>query len=501
MTRRFHVVVVSLVCALFVAGCGGRTKSGVSGEAGAALVRSGALAYLAVDSDLGSNQWQKVDDLLHKFPGREKWLRALRRQLAQVGLEYGRDVKPGLGPEVDIAVVAGASPHDISYAWLTKPESVDKAKALARKLGETSSPPEQTVTRVVHGWVVVSDSAAKIDSTLKSGSQRSLADDAAFKEAIAKPPDDALAKAYVNGRRFADLIEAYLGAGAQTTAFGGSGLAPFGLAKVDWIAADLDAEDEGIHFEADVKGAGGRRLLGADRAYASKLISGVPADALVFASFRGGPLADQLRELRKNPEFGPGFGELERMLGLRLADLLSLFRNEVAFYVRRGPGLPEFSLALDTPDEARALATLDRLVAHVARLTGSRVSTEKQGGVRVKSIGLGRVTVHYAAFDGRVLVTTGPTGIADYRASGDKLSDASAYENARSGADVPDKTAGLLYVNLRDGVRLIEDYVGLAAGERVPAEVRENLKPLQSFVAFSTASGDVASVSAFLAIK
>src|ERR671933_1454605 len=81
MTRRFHVAVVALVCGVFVAGCGGTTKSGVSGESGASKVRSGALAYVAVDSDLASSQWKQVDDLLEKFPGHDQWLRSLEREL------------------------------------------------------------------------------------------------------------------------------------------------------------------------------------------------------------------------------------------------------------------------------------------------------------------------------------------------------------------------------------------------------------------------------------
>ncbi len=35
------------------------------------------------------------------------------------------------------------------------------------------------------------------------------------------------------------------------------------------------------------------------------------------------------------------------MLGLKLADLTSLFKNEVALYIRAGTPLPEFTLLLE----------------------------------------------------------------------------------------------------------------------------------------------------------
>jgi hypothetical protein len=127
------------------------------------------------------------------------------------------------------------------------------------------------------------------------------------------------------------------------------------------------------------------------------------------------------------------------------------------------------------------------------------MSEEDQGGVAVKSLSLGGVTVHWAGFGGRVLVTTAPTGIGDYRAAGDKLSDDPAFKHALAAAGAPDKAGGLVYVNLHDGVQLIENYLGISGGG-LPADVSANLKPLQSFVAYSTESGDLTKFAAFLEI-
>jgi hypothetical protein len=133
-------------------------------------------------------------------------------------------------------------------------------------------------------------------------------------------------------------------------------------------------------------------------------------------------------------------------------------------------------------------------------LAHATLGEEQQGGLDVTTLNLGRVTVRWAGFDGRVLLTTAPTGIADYRASGDKLGDDSTFKDALDAAGAPDETNGVFYVNIADAVELVKSYAGLAGGN-LPPEVQENLKPLGSFLAFGTSSGDLTKTAAFLEIK
>src|SRR5262249_59522214 len=81
-----------------------------------------------------------------------------------------------------------------------------------------------------------------------------------------------------------------------------------------------------------------------------KVMAGAPADAIAFLSFHGSGAASQLDRLRQNPMFSMALAEIERELGMSLDSLYALFGHEVAFYVRRGPGLPEFSLVLEEHD-------------------------------------------------------------------------------------------------------------------------------------------------------
>jgi hypothetical protein len=126
MSRLLRLAAVAAVCtvvAAVAAACGGTTKTGVGGDAGAALLNSDALAYVSVDSDLTSDQWRQVDKLLEKFPGRDTLLDSIRRGLDEKQLDYARDIGPALGPEVDAAVYPGSTADDVAVVVLTKPDS------------------------------------------------------------------------------------------------------------------------------------------------------------------------------------------------------------------------------------------------------------------------------------------------------------------------------------------------------------------------------------------
>jgi hypothetical protein len=147
-----------------------------------------------------------------------------------------------------------------------------------------------------------------------------------------------------------------------------------------------------------------------------------------------------------------------------------------------------------------ALMTIDRLSVRVAKLTSARLGIEHEDGLDVETLDFGPVTVRWAGFDGRVLLTTSPTGITDYRSSGDKLSDDSSYRQALDNAGAPDATNGLAYLKVGDIARLIANYAGIA-GSEIPPELEPNLKPLRSFVAYTGSDGDLTTFSAFLEIK
>jgi hypothetical protein len=474
--------------ALAVAGCGGR--AGVSGQSGASLLRADTLAFVSIDSDLGSAQWQQTDELLKKFPARAKLLAYLRGELKKNGLTYEDDLAPALGPEVDVAV--GDVPASPAFAVMTKPDDADKLKALVAKLNKDESRP--AVYREVNGWYLVSQSQAMIDRLLKSGSESSLADEHAFTDAMNEVAGDGLVKAYVNG--------AQLGRALSAIPSGGAAASGLGLDKLEFLAATLTAESDGVRLSGAGKGEGIQKLPGGG-SFAPKLVADIPAGALAVLDFRGGELGSgALQSLRSNPLFQQGLQQLEQKLGVTLDEVLALFRGEVAFYVRPGAPIPELTLVTESSDEQQAFAIVDKLVTHIAALTHAQVSfsTTQQDGVSVKTADFGRFTIQYAAFAGKLVVTSGPSGIRDLRSSGDKLPGDPVYKDARNAAGAPGETSGFLYVNLQDSIRLIAAFLG-TRGTNVPSDLQPNLEPLRSLFAYATAEGNVGKLTAFLQLK
>jgi hypothetical protein len=196
----------------------------------------------------------------------------------------------------------------------------------------------------------------------------------------------------------------------------------------------------------------------------------VPADAFAFLSLQGEGLRRQLEAIRGNPLFAKGLRELEREYGIELDEVLSLLDGEVAFYARPGLPMPEFTLLLATTNEAGTKAAVERVLRRAPDQPSLSVST----------------------LDGIVVVSTAPDPLDNLRGSGAKLPDADTFEDALDAADVPERYTGLAYVDVK--------VAGLIAAFAGSAEVRRNLEPLRSLVAFGTKEGDEISARAVLEI-
>jgi len=492
-TPRFLTAALLATLAVGLAGCGGGVATtSASGDSGSKLVRSDALAFVAVDSDLGSSQWQQLDELSKKFPGRSKALAQLKQGLAENGVDYEQDVKPALGPEVDIVAISGPGANQTSAVALTKPKDAAKFKALIAKLNAHDQDPsaKPAVYKAIDdGWYAVSESQAQIDAALTDSGGAALSDNSTFKAALEKLPGEALVKAYVDGRQLNALIQAQSQKSASP--FDPSTL---GLDKLEFVAASTSAESDGIRARGVTSGAD---VGGGD--FSSKLLDGVPGDALAFLNFRGAGTTDQLKKLEANPTVVQALAQIQAVLGVSLDDILALLHNEVALYVRPGAGIPEVTLALETKDQAAALSTLDRLAARLAATTGSQVQPGKQGDHGIKTVDLGQIAIHYGGLGDKVVITTGVNGIADY-GSGSKLTDSADFKQAKSAAEMPDSTGGFFYLDLKNSIPLLEGLAGLA-GQTPPAEVTENVRPLRSFLAWMEGSGSTRTFDAFLEIK
>ena len=473
-----------LALAALLAGCGSASKTSSSGSsipAGASVVRTGVVAFVSVDSDTGSSQWQQLDKLAQKFPGRDDLVARLKQKLTAKGVDYDTDVKPALGPELDVGVVSEGTNASTKAVALTKPDDPAKFKALVAKLNASGSG-SKAVYREVDGWYALSDSDRAIALVLEGNAP--LADDPAFKEAMGKLPGDALAKVYLDGQRLNALV-------SQSSSSSGATL---GLDTLKYITASASAEDDGVR----IHGASSGGPAGSGD-FASALIGGVPGDAFAFLDFKGQGTTDQLDKLKSNPQIAPALKQLHETLGVSLDQLLALLSGEVAFYARPGAVIPELTLALDPKDESQALSTLDTIAARLAAMSGGHVEPGTQGGHPVKTVNLGQFAIHYGSVDGKVLITSGVSGIADY-GEGDHLPDSDDFKQAQDAAGMPDSTGGVMYIDLKDALPLLEGFASLS-GQSLPSSTTENLRPLRSFLAWTNGSGETRTFDAFLEIK
>jgi hypothetical protein len=185
-------------------------------------------------------------------------------------------------------------------------------------------------------------------------------------------------------------------------------------------------------------------------------------------------------------------------------DIVPLFANEGALYVRKGSPFPEVTLVLEVDDERKAERVVDDLVAGLRRFTPELGSPEQTeiAGVQAKQVFISPpFSVFYAAFDGRLVVTSARDGIASLREEGDRLADDELFQGATDDAGMPDETDGFLYLNFEVGIPYALGLFETFSGETAPDEVSGNVEPLKHFMFYATEDGDVFKATAFLAVE
>jgi len=137
-----------------------------------------------------------------------------------------------------------------------------------------------------------------------------------------------------------------------------------------------------------------------------------------------------------------------------LGELLPALGGQAALIAEPTDGVPFASLIVDGVDEDAASEALARLQRPVLRALGAggggsvpRFEEEEVEGTTVRSIQLNpTVNLSYAVFDGMLVVSTDPAGIAQARSDGDRLAGSEAFEAATD--DLPDEVSALVFLNL-----------------------------------------------------
>jgi len=493
--RFFRLALIGAV-ALTLIGCGGANDKAASG--GAEIVPANAPAFVRVDTNADAGQWRQIEKLLEKFPDGGLAISMLRSSFEEdTKLDWERDAKPALGDEIGL-VWLDFKDQGENVVAVTKPKDKEKFLAAIKKGNAADESGDQLAVAELDDWLVVSDSQAKIDRFKQQVPKGdSLADDALYKDAIAELPDDSLVAVFARGRELLQVIEdtALLPTGSLFQLQAGQ--------RPEFIAAALAAQDEGLRFVTASRAEG--ETADQVETFKSKLLADVPGDAVAILDFRGGQAFErQLQELQGQAMAKQALQEFERMFGLQIDEITGLFKNEVALYVRAGTPFPEVTLLLEAPNEEEALSTVDKVLKQLIKKGPAqpcRAPQEEQAGVTVNCVSFSGFSIRYVAFDGKVVVTTGAQSIEEIRSGGPRLADDDAFKDAREAAGMPDQNAGFVWLDFEDGLPLVLGLAEASGGNgAIPQQVRRNLEPLRSLVAWADRDGRTSSAELFLAI-
>ena len=475
-----------LVVCLALAGCGSDQQAATNG---ADIVPASAAAFISIDTDADGSQWERAEGLIGKFPDGEAAIRELRGSFEEdTKLDWEDDVKPALG-ETFAVVWLDAEEQGQNLVGLTQPRDEDKLRDLIAKANATDEE-EDVVVGEHAGWSVLATSQARIDRFKREAARGDkLAEDTAFEDALAELPDDALVTAFARGQSLVDLAGSFF----LTGAFGFT--QPTSGDRPESVATALVAEGGGFRVTSVTRTEVAPSV--APEVYESRLLAEVPADSLAFLSARGGAQVD--RQLDQLP--ADALRELERELGLEIQAITALFENEFALYVRTAIPIPEVTLLLAADDEQAALRTIGGLIEQVTRREPAQPchEPEMQAGVEVRCVEFDDFALRYAAFDGKVVITTGRQSIEEIRSGGPRLADDEGFKKAREASGLPDRTAGFLWLDVEDGLPLL---LGLAEArnEDVPDELRRNFEPVTSVVGWADQDGRTSGAELFVAI-
>jgi Protein of unknown function (DUF3352) len=488
---RIKLGVLAVATAAFVAaGCGGSAGGNKAGSGGASIAPGNAVAYISVDSNLDSAAWTKAKALLDRFPGKAKIIASLRTSLQQEGLDWGTDVKPALGDEIDLVWLDFRN-NGQNLVGVTKPRDVDKFNAL---LAKSSNPP---VHEEINGWTVFAEDQALLDRFSKARDESGWLDsESNFYESFNSLPADSIAKAWLRG----DAVQAAFDKRLQTSG------APADTTKnqigtLDAVTAAVTPGSDAIRIASTFSGD---LELGAGD-YHAELPSSLPGGAILYISFNG--VGSQINKLIDTygssvPNFDQQRAQIELVLGYPLKDVFALLDGEDAFVVYpTKTGTPTVVFAAVVSDESKAQTILNRLAALGAASGSLHIKSVQIGSVHAKEIALGNGTFAYAAvFDGRLVTTNSRAVIEQMQGSGPKLADDSAYKAAVAGSGMPDQTSGFLYSDLSEALPYAFDYAE-STGSSVPQVAKDNTAPLRGLLLYGSKDGGNLMLSGFLGIQ
>jgi hypothetical protein len=449
-------------------------------------------AFVALSTEFDSDQWKQIEALGAKFPAYASLLAQGREQLSKQGLDFDQDVRPALGPEVDVAWLDLKNRDD--YVLVTKPSDTAKLDALVQK----ASPPPARAD--VNGYAVLAQSKTLVDSVSSATSH--LSDDPSFEEAMAALPAGGAVQLYLNGSQ----VQSALADAAEKSASAAGSMQldvpPAAAGKLDWFAATGRAESDGVRLDGVAKVEPTPNVA----SFKADLPSDFAAGAILYAGFAN--LDDAAKAAvnslgTSSPDLSKQLGQLEGVSGLSLDnDIAPLLKNEGAVAVYPSTEkTPTIVFALKVDDEAKVQRLLDQVGALAALAGGgSPTAVSVAGYPDAKELKLGTTSIFYGLANGKLVISNSDAGLRDVGGSGPKLADDALFKAAKDGAKMPDETTGFVYADLKAGLPLVAG-AAQSQGTTIPLDVKQNTAPLQSALFYGTSDGDLIRITGFAGVQ
>ena len=460
---------------------------------GASIAPASSIAFISVNTDFSSDQWQKVTELAARFPGTPQLIAEFKKQTK--GLDFDEDVKPALGREVDLVWIDDKNDGN-DVVGLTKPDTEAKLEAVLKKTREKGE--SKAVTTQVGDWVAIADSQAKLDKFKAASGGDKLADDKDFKQAFEKLDPDSSVRAWVSGPFVQGAMDKALAKGGAPERL------THDVGDLNAVSGGAKAEDEGASVELD-----GLIDPTPDPAtFSPSLPDDVPDGVLLYVGTTSldAPLKTVLRLVGKSlPKFNAQLSQVQSVLGITLnGDIYPLLKGESALVLYRGtPELPRILFVQKVDDEQKA-DSLVRRISAIAQLGGGvRAGTVELGGETVQRLTItgSGVTIYDGVSKGKLFVTNA-AALAEQTISGptSSLGADPLFRSTRDVADVPKQVAAFAYGDLQNGLPYV---LRLAAqsGSNVPPEAFANVKALHGSVVYLVKDGDALRMSGLVTIK
>jgi hypothetical protein len=167
--------------------------------------------------------------------------------------------------------------------------------------------------------------------------------------------------------------------------------------------------------------------------------------------------------------------------------------GETALYVSPAAPIPAVTLVTQPSDPQAVLDGLHDVLVGAGSLAGGA----KVGGLDLGAI-LGALTLSHRMVGSDLVVSTSQQQVDAFAGNGPKLADDSVFQEAQSASGMPGKTAGFVYVNLKDTLPALQGLASLA-GVTTPGG---DLSALRTLTAYgSGTSGGISRFTAFLEIR